>query len=147
LFFAPRSGLLVMIPADMAKEARRFVGATPLPAPAGNEAWTGWSNEAGWPTLPDALSTLALHNGRATFTLGSTHSIALIGTSPSIAQARADAALLTKVAEEKLRIPGVGMRILDPAVFTANGTTVSGTMRLLPSDLEWILGQMNGPCW
>jgi hypothetical protein len=88
-----------------------------------------------------------LHNGRATFTLGTTHSIGLIGFSPTIDAARADAALLTKVAEEKLRIPGVGMRILDPAIFTANGTTVSGTMRLLPSDLEWVLGQMNGPCW
>jgi hypothetical protein len=147
LFAAPKPGLMVMMPIDYANEARRFVDATPLPPPAGREAWTGWSNEAGWPTLPEALSTLALHNGRATFILGSTHSIALVGFSPTIDQARADAALLTKVAEEKLRIPGVGMRILDPAVFTSNGTTVSGTMRLLPSDLEWILGQMNGPCW
>src|SRR5262249_4414268 len=73
LFFAPKKGLMVMIPIDRAPEARRFADATPLPPPAGGEAWTGWSNEAGWPTLPDALSTLALHDGRATFTLGSTH--------------------------------------------------------------------------
>jgi hypothetical protein len=144
---APTSSLLVMLPARSANDAAAFVGARPLPAPVGNEAFVGWSNEAGWPVLPSVLSALVLRKGRASFALGDVHYLTLTGESPTPETAAADAALLTKVSEEKLRIPGIGARILDPVIFTSSGTSLSGTMRLLHGDLEWILGQMTGPCW
>jgi len=142
---APSSGLLVVMPPEQATFFPRFVGFGRLPKPVGLEAWAGWASRTGWYSLaPGLVSSMSMDALGTTVMLTEQRALVRVEVSNATQSGAAtDATILTRTLDKMLRVPWIGVPLIDPVPFRSEGDRTLGEALLLPSEVSWLLGMLD----